>query len=498
VSVRAAGGATERGTGLPVALGYAALAVAAGLAIGAGVAMGFNIKYLIAAAIAPFVLVLVLARPHLAVTAYVVIVYADVLSLLVQYQGMPPLARFAGIALLSAVAGYRLIILRDRLVSDPLTWWMAGYGIVLALGLLYARRPDLVMDNVIEFTRNFLTYLLIINTLTSMARLRTALWASLGMGALMATLTLYQSVTGNFNNEFGGLAQYRVSEIASGSDAPRPSGPVADANYYGQLLLIVLPLSLYLIFEGRSRLVRLLGVGASLALVAALVFTYSRGDALALILMLALAVAYKRPHPALLIAGVVGLAAVVPFLPQNYVARLSTVIDVATGNEQTILTESSIRGRAGAIQAAVAMFADHPILGVGRENYPLYQAEYLAGTRIAYQSKAIPPHDLYLEIAAEHGIIGIIVWGGALVAAFAAIRETRRRFKAAGQREGVELAAWLGIGLIGYLASSLFLHGAFQYMLWLQISFIAALRQVARRNAPVLPLDRKVLPWPHL
>ena len=46
-----------------------------------------------------------------------------------------------------------------------------------------------------------------------------------------------------------------------------------------------------------------------------------------------------------------------------------------------------------------------------------------------------------------------------------------------------DLAGWLTIGLAGYLASSLFLHGAYLYMLWLQIALIVALRQVARNEA---------------
>ena len=40
------------------------------------------------------------------------------------------------------------------------------------------------------------------------------------------------------------------------------------------------------------------------------------------------------------------------------------------------------------------MFIDHPLLGVGRENYTLYELEYVSGTSLAYQAVSIPPHDL--------------------------------------------------------------------------------------------------------
>ena len=75
------------------------------------------------------------------------------------------------------------------------------------------------------------------------------------------------------------------------------------------------------------------------------------------------------------------------------------------------------------------MFADHPLLGVGRENYPLYQLEYISGTGFARVAKGIPPHNLYLEVAAEHGALGIVVFGGLIVAAWVALMDARRRFR---------------------------------------------------------------------
>jgi O-antigen ligase len=304
--------------------------------------------------------------------------------------------------------------------------------------------------------------------------------ALLAAGTLLAALTIFQSVTGTFDDNFGGLAQYRVSEISGGEDAPRPSGTLADANYYGQLLIMVMPVALFLMFEGRSRPVKALGAMATAILAGGIVFTYSRGDALALGAMVVAAVIYKRPPAAAILTGIVLLVIAVPLLPGGYVARLSTVVDTALGRQETILNEASIRGRAGAVAAAFGMFRDYPVLGVGRENYASYELDYIAGTSYAYSGKGIPPHDLYLEIAAEHGIVGIVFFAGLFLATFGALREARRRFLHAGDRPQAELAAWLGIGLFGYLVSSLFLHGAYLYMLWLQIALITALRKLAR------------------
>jgi O-antigen ligase len=465
-------------------VGFMVLALLAAGSLGVAAGLGVSSTFLIAGVVGPFILLLTLARPHWAVTIYAVLVYADLLSVLTRFHDLPPVARFAGAIVLTSALGYRLIIRRTPLANDEMTWWLILYGIVVALGLGYARDADAVQRNLIEFVRNLITYLVIINTVNKPNQIRRILWALVGMGVLLALLTIFQSITGQFDNDFGGLAQYRVSEIAGGNDAARPSGTLGDANYYGQSLLILLPLALYLIFEGRNVLVRLLGTFAAACLIMAIVYTYSRGDALAVMGILALAALYKKLHPTYLIGALVALVLILPLLPPSYVDRLTTVVQTAQGNQQTILNEASIRGRAGANQAAIAMFLDHPILGVGRENYPLYQLDYLSGTSLAFQAKGIPPHDLYLEIAAEHGLIGLLVMAGLLLTAGRALLEARRRFLAVGDRPQAELASWLGIGLFGYLISSLFLHGAYLYMLWLQLALIIALRQIARAALP--------------
>jgi putative inorganic carbon (HCO3(-)) transporter len=452
--------------------------------VGAAVAAGVPVTYLMAGLLIPFSLLLTLACPHLAAMAYVVLVYTDLLSILVKYHGMPPLARFAGWAVFGAVLGYRLIVRREGLVGDRVTVWLAAYGAVVALGLAYARNSSVVMPNVVEFTRIFLAYLIIVNMVTTTARLRRTLWLLLAAGTILAFLTIFQSATGYYENDFGGLAQFRVSEITGTNDAPRPGGTLGDANYYGQSLLILVPIALYFMVDGRRRLTKLAGGVASLALIVAIIFTYSRGDALALGIVLVAALLYKRPNPLFFVGGLLAVVIAIPLLPSNYLSRLTTIVDVAKSNKQVILAEDSVRGRAGASQAAVEIFLDHPLIGVGRENYPLYQLEYLAGTNLAKSSKGIPPHNLYLEVAAEHGLLGILVVGGLLLVTLRALFEARRRFRAAGDRSHAELAAWLSIGLLGYLVSALFLHGAHIWMLGLQIAFVVALRQLSRVASP--------------
>ena len=93
--------------------GVAALGAAVGASLALAVGLGVSQAFLIAGLLAPFLFLITIARPHWIMPIYAVLIYADLLSVLTRYQGLPPLARFVGAALLAAVLGYRLVIHRQ-------------------------------------------------------------------------------------------------------------------------------------------------------------------------------------------------------------------------------------------------------------------------------------------------------------------------------------------------------------------------------------------------
>jgi O-antigen ligase len=112
-------------------------------------------------------------------------------------------------------------------------------------------------------------------------------------------------------------------------------------------------------------------------------------------------------------------------------------------------------------QAALAMWTDHPWLGVGIGNY-----------EVAYAAYALPQwplplghaHNYYLNIAAEAGLLGLasylILWGSALIRAW---RATRR---ASGWYWGIALGV---LGVLVHLSvhnvfDNLFVHGMYLHV----------------------------------
>jgi putative inorganic carbon (HCO3(-)) transporter len=172
-------------------------------------------------------------------------------------------------------------------------------------------------------------------------------------------------------------------------------------------------------------------------------------------------------------------------LPSDFTERLTTLEQVFPGGGETLHPDSSFEKRRLVTRAAWEMFLDHPLSGVGAANYTVHYDRYADRVGSAAREYDDPgethyPHNLYLEIGAETGVPGLLVFGAAVLVAFGYLRRARRRALARGDPGTAVLARGVALGLVGYLVSSLFLHGQFQRYLWLLFALAAALDALGR------------------
>jgi O-antigen ligase len=88
-------------------------------------------------------------------------------------------------------------------------------------------------------------------------------------------------------------------------------------------------------------------------------------------------------------------------------------------------------------------------------------------------------HSLYLEVLAEQGIFGFLMFAFVLYSAFASLSKARRIFNKVSMNSYADLALAFQIGFVGYLTSALFIHGAYPRNLWLLIGVGFAAQQAA-------------------
>jgi len=218
-------------------------------------------------------------------------------------------------------------------------------------------------------------------------------------GAAIAVLwTIVNGLTGSTAFLLTGKAGYEYEEryVISGTDP----------NDLGLTLALAVPLAWYLAARTSSRAARNLYQLYVPAAVVAIALTGSRGAMLALAVALLIVPLMIRQLGAarLAIMGVVsGLTAYVvyAFVPPAVLTRLSTV------GEQ--IASGSISARSNIWSTGFEAFVQHPLLGHGTGAFA--QAVYGVSTGSVDQVA----HNAFLSVLVEHGLIGSIVLGLALL-----------------------------------------------------------------------------------
>jgi O-antigen ligase len=240
------------------------------------------------------------------------------------------------------------------------------------------------------------------------------------------------------------------------------------------------PLALDRAFAETRRSRRLAAWGAAALMAASIVFTFSRGGILALGVVVLLMLLRRPARWRALAALVLAAALAVPFLPPGYMDRLTALGQVGTVESNT---DVSIRGRTAEAGAGWDMFMDHPLTGVGVGNYSGYYQEYARSLGIEVKRVDREPHNLFLEVAAETGLPGLAAFGAMLGGAFWALGTARRRWRAAALEADADLAYALGAALVGWLATSVFLHLDFARPFWVLLGLAFALPHLAEGDA---------------
>jgi O-antigen ligase len=190
--------------------------------------------------------------------------------------------------------------------------------------------------------------------------------------------------------------------------------------------------------------------------------TYSRGAylVLAIDVVLILFVFEKHFNPLIALAGLSILLLLIPFLPSSYRDRFVTLS--AFTAENGIYQDTSFRGRSSEMLTGLAMFAAHPILGVGAGNYPANYQHYAQLIGIEFRAQARDPHSLYVQLLAETGILGTIAFLGLVFFLIRALNKACRNIELAPHlHDWLPWISAIRLAIISYLLTSIFLHNAY-------------------------------------
>jgi O-antigen ligase len=176
------------------------------------------------------------------------------------------------------------------------------------------------------------------------------------------------------------------------------------------------------------------------------------------------------------------LGASMAMVPSSVWERLGTMLRPFQDTHAVgQLVDTSVELRLGAQRVALEMFLDNPLIGVGASNYPPLYQEYSQRLGVTAVASEFYPHNLYLQVLAETGAVGLVVFLPAVLGPLLALERKRRamRSSATAAPEWSALAFGTEVALACYLLSSTMLHGSYPRYLWLLLALTVAARRVA-------------------
>lgn len=260
--------------------------------------------------------------------------------------------------------------------------------------------------------------------------LRWLWWGFVGLTAALALMGLYEGLTGTDLLSFTG-GELPVSGLEG---IGRPNGPFATDIEFA----LTLVLGLALLLSGWDRaswetpLSRRAAAIVTALAIGAVYFTYFRTAwVLTLLLMFMWMRRRNLTTPAVLMLIAVPCVAILAGL----LPRLGESSIVQT----RVLSGENVSGRVATNRKAIEVFRSHPLAGIGWANFE-------TDTRVVEVNgveSIDTPHNAYLGVLAELGLIGVMLFGGAVVSVIAAVVRLRRMASQLGSE-----VAWAARGLI--------------------------------------------------
>jgi len=379
------------------------------------------------------------------------------------------LAKVSAILALAAYVYQRVSQGEPLLPKTPEIHLLGLFIFLAALSIPFSLWPGGSLGRLTDmYAKSLIVFLLTAQLLTTLLRFKQMLWFVLIFCIIVS---------------FTALAGYQQGDLVEGYRMRGgTAGLTSNPNDFALTINLFLPFAFafYALNPGRVR--KSVCIIFVVTAVAAIMLTYSRAGFITLVVVLAICFwkmvgrgrRLKYIFPFLLVG-----AAFLLLAPQNYMDRLQAITDFSKDKS------GSGEARWEAIKKTLEVISEHPILGVGMGMNVLALNE-----KGLYWAHA---HNVYLQIASEIGVLGMIVFVLLAISLLRSVRLIQAQYKGAHQQqELVVLAAATETGLLAFCIAALFHPVAYHFYFYYIAGFVMALKAIASRDKPVLSPVRPV------
>ena len=438
--------------------------------------------------------------------ASIFILFINISAIAKQYYGVSGVIAGSFALLLLLPLGYYVLIRHEKLIFDNVLGLMFVFLAICMVSSLFAKDLMVAFTWVGEFfVEGIVLYFLVINVIRSLDTLKRVIWVLMIAGSLLGGMSLYQEATGDYEQQFGGFGQRKNVEEWRGDpnlqqgtvlkkrtevrSSNRATGPIGDPNRYAQIMLLLLPLAVFMLWKIRfPRWAKVTAAVAVGLIFSGILLTYSRGAFVSILILAFILTALKYIKIRQALSGLLIILLLIAIVSPGYFVRMQTIFGVEGLVSETTehKPDAVTRGRLTEMMAAGKAFLDHPLLGVGPHNYlDFYSIKYMNDPTIALRQLNFTrrAHSLYPELAAETGIFGFTAFMGIVFLMLYRLVNVRRLWSTS-RPELAHLATAFIFSILGYLSTAIFLHFSYQRYFWLFLALAGAFVQIINSFAP--------------
>jgi putative inorganic carbon (HCO3(-)) transporter len=160
----------------------------------------------------------------------------------------------------------------------------------------------------------------------------------------------------------------------------------------------------------------------------------------------------------------------------------------------TSFTAGGGGGRSDLWAVATKAFTANPVLGVGAGNYTIQEPRFLLDIhqRLARADLIlahVEVHNTYLQLAAELGVVGVVIFVFTVLSPLLACRAAVSLSEVAGEWRASIVGRGLFAGTVGMLTAFVFLTAQYQKQLWVTLGLVLAYSGIIERLPEVVPSE---------
>jgi probable O-glycosylation ligase (exosortase A-associated) len=387
--------------------------------------------------------ILIILNPFIGVFIYLLFEYLRPYDLL---PALLPLKIPILVIAVTTVSWLIRLVRTKRVVWNDFSWLYFAFVALVGFTVVSAENYYFALQVFRETFVVFAMFMVGVNIVDSYGRLRKLIW-------LLLVIHCFLALKGVYNYMFAEAA--KAGQQTSGAVG---TFFLADENDFALALNVMIPFAFFAAVYSNRFFARATSILILLSLVFGVVSSFSRGGWVGLIAVLGFCLLRtKRKVISIGFAAVLAVALLL-VAPSEYWDEINTISDTRQTTAAT---------RINYWKAAVGMYLDHPIVGVGANNGGVFMPEYITGYDNPATQWGRAFHGTLPQVLAELGTIGIVLYVTMIILAIRYLVMIRRYATGSGDSlETVRYADSIVGGIVAYLVTATFLSTAYYPQLW--------------------------------